>query len=92
VRTRHGDLLEAVHGERFDLIVANPPYVPAATDELPVNGAERAWDAGRDGRALIDRICATAPAHLRAGGSLLLAALVAVRHPPGREGAGIARP
>jgi release factor glutamine methyltransferase len=72
VRTRRGDLFEALDGERFDLIVANPPYLPAATDELPVNGAERAWDAGRDGRALLDRICATAPAHLRAGGSLLL--------------------
>jgi release factor glutamine methyltransferase len=72
VRTRRGDLLEAVDGERFDLIVANPPYLPAATDDLPANGAERAWDAGRDGRALLDRICATAPAHLRPGGSLLL--------------------
>jgi release factor glutamine methyltransferase len=72
VRTRRGNLLEAVDGERFDLIVANPPYLLAASDELPVNGAERAWDAGRDGRALLDRICATAPAHLCPGGSLLL--------------------
>lgn len=72
VRVRRGDLLEAVGGERFDLIAANPPYLPAATDELPVKGAERAWDAGRDGRALLDRICATAPSHLRPGGILLL--------------------
>jgi release factor glutamine methyltransferase len=72
VRTRRGDLFAAVDGERFDLIVANPPYLPAATDELPVTGPTRAWDAGRDGRALLDRICAVAPAHLSPGGSLLV--------------------
>jgi release factor glutamine methyltransferase len=72
VRTRRGDLFAAVAGERFDLIVANPPYLPAASDELPDAGPERAWDAGRDGRALLDRICADAPAHLSPGGSLLV--------------------
>jgi release factor glutamine methyltransferase len=72
VRARRGDLLGAVDGERFDAIVSNPPYVPAPTDELPARGPERAWDAGRDGRALLDRICAGAPAHLRPGGVVLL--------------------
>jgi len=72
VRPRRGDLFGAVEGERFDLVVANPPYLPAATDELPSDGAERAWDAGRDGRAFLDRICAAAPEHLRPGGSLLV--------------------
>jgi release factor glutamine methyltransferase len=72
VRTRRGDLLGAVAGERFDAIVSNPPYVPAPTDELPARGPERAWDAGRDGRALLDRICAAAPHHLRPGGVVLL--------------------
>jgi release factor glutamine methyltransferase len=72
VRARHGDLFAAVEGECFDLIVANPPYLPAATDDLPVAGPTRAWDAGRDGRALLDRICAAAPAHLSPGGSLLV--------------------
>src|SRR5690348_8730906 len=65
VRARRGDLFEAVAGERFDAIVSNPPYVPAATDDLPTRGLARAWDAGRDGRALLDRICAAAPHHLR---------------------------
>jgi release factor glutamine methyltransferase len=46
--------------------------VPAPTDELPARGPERAWDAGRDGRALLDRICAAAPHHLRPGGVVLL--------------------
>jgi release factor glutamine methyltransferase len=72
VRTRHGDLFAAVAGERFDLIVANPPYLPAAGDELPSAGPTRAWDAGRDGRALLDPICDAAPGHLRPGGELLV--------------------
>jgi release factor glutamine methyltransferase len=72
VRALRGDLFGAVEGERFDAIVSNPPYVPAPTDELPSRGLERAWDAGRDGRALLDRICALAPAHLRPGGRLLV--------------------
>jgi release factor glutamine methyltransferase len=46
--------------------------VPAAADALPNRGRERAWDAGRDGRALLDRICTGAPAHLRPGGVLLV--------------------
>lgn len=72
VRARRGDLFTPVGGERFDLILANPPYVPAPTDDLPVRGPERAWDAGRDGRALLDRICAEAPSHLAPGGAVLV--------------------
>jgi release factor glutamine methyltransferase len=71
IRALRGDLLDPVAGERFDLIVSNPPYVPAG-DELPTRGAERGWDAGRDGRALLDRICAEAPERLRPGGKLLI--------------------
>jgi release factor glutamine methyltransferase len=72
VRTRRGDLFTAVPGETFDLIVANPPYLPAASEDLPRRGPTRAWDAGRDGRALLDPICAAAPRHLRPGGRLLV--------------------
>ena len=67
-----GDLFEPVAGERFDAIVSNPPYVPAPTDELPARGPARAWDAGRDGRALLDRICGRAPEHLAPGGVVLV--------------------
>jgi release factor glutamine methyltransferase len=70
VRALRGDLLAAVPGERFDLIIANPPYVPGPPP--PARGQERAWDAGGDGRAILDRICAEAPAHLRPGGTLLI--------------------
>jgi release factor glutamine methyltransferase len=58
--------------ERFDCIVSNPPYVPSTSDDLPRNGASRAWEAGRDGRKLLDQLIDEAPAHLRPGGCLLL--------------------
>jgi release factor glutamine methyltransferase len=70
VRGVRGDLLDAVRGERFDCIVSNPPYVPSPRDAG--RGASRAWEAGRDGRILLDRVCDQAPAHLREGGVLLV--------------------
>jgi release factor glutamine methyltransferase len=72
VDARRGDLLDAVGGERFDLIVSNPPYVPAADGGIPRRGLKRAWDAGYDGRALLDRILAQAPRALAPGGSLVV--------------------
>jgi release factor glutamine methyltransferase len=72
VRALRGDLFDPVRDERFHAIVANPPYLPAADDALPTRGQRRAWDAGRDGRAILDRLCAEAPAHLAPGGALLL--------------------
>jgi release factor glutamine methyltransferase len=71
VRTRRGDLLGAVPGERFDVIVANPPYLPAVTDDEPL-GLDRATEAGPDGRRFVDELIAAAPAHLRPGGVLLV--------------------
>lgn len=71
VDARHGDLFGAVEG-RFDVVTANPPYLPADEDEVPRSGPTRAWDAGLDGRAVLDRICAEVPAHLNPGGSVLL--------------------
>lgn len=72
VRAVRGDLFDAVAGERFDMIVSNPPYVPAESAELPTRGPRRAWDAGLDGRVVLDRIVREAPEHLRPGGCLLL--------------------
>jgi release factor glutamine methyltransferase len=45
--------------------------VPAA-GPLPSAGPARAWNAGRDGRALLDRLLAEAPPRLAPGGVLLL--------------------
>ena len=71
VRALHGDLFEPVAGRRFDLITANPPYVPTPPGAGPRLG-DRAWNAGTDGRAVIDRIIAGLPAHLAPGGCALI--------------------
>ncbi|HEX6390676.1 MAG TPA: HemK2/MTQ2 family protein methyltransferase [Solirubrobacteraceae bacterium] len=72
VQAVRGDLVSPLNGSTFDVIVSNPPYVPAADAELPTSGPRCATDAGLDGRAVIDRLCAAAPAFLRPGGELLL--------------------
>jgi release factor glutamine methyltransferase len=66
-----GDLFAPLGGRRFDLIVSNPPYIPAPPDAA-TRGAARAWDAGPEGRELLDRICDGAAEHLRPGGRVLL--------------------
>jgi release factor glutamine methyltransferase len=70
VRACRGDLFAPVGRARFDAIVSNPPYVPGCAP--PDSGLARAWEAGSDGRALLDRICVEAPGHLRPGGFILL--------------------
>jgi release factor glutamine methyltransferase len=72
VRALRGDLFDAVGRARFDAIVSNPPYVPAEDDAPPPSWPERCWDAGHDGRIVLDRIIAEAPGHLRPGGFVLL--------------------
>jgi release factor glutamine methyltransferase len=61
----------------YDLVVCNPPYVPhdASVDavKLPSHlGPARAWDAGYDGRLVLDPLCARASDLLADGGTLLL--------------------
>ncbi|WP_407554612.1 methyltransferase [Streptomyces sp. Pv4-95] len=72
IRVHRGELLRPVAGQQFDLIMANPPYVPSPAPKLPRGGGARAWEAGPDGRAVLDRLCAQAPSMLRPGGVLLL--------------------
>ena len=72
VRPLRGDLFAPVAGRQFDVIVTNPPYVPAPDEELPESGLERAWQAGLDGRVLIDRICESVAEHLSPGGAVLI--------------------
>lgn len=59
----------------YDLIVANPPYIPTRTlHKLPIFGREPtlALDGGRDGLALIRRLLTAAPDRLVPGGLLLM--------------------
>jgi release factor glutamine methyltransferase len=72
VEVRRGSLLDAVPGRRFDVIVSNPPYLPAERDGLPARGRARHTEAGTTGRALLDRLIDAAPAHLTPGGILLV--------------------
>ncbi|MEC5384497.1 peptide chain release factor N(5)-glutamine methyltransferase [Uliginosibacterium sp. H3] len=76
VRFLHGSWFAPVAGERFELIVSNPPYI-AANDEHLAQGDVRfeplsALVAGTDGLDDIRDIIAAAPAHLVSGGWLLL--------------------
>jgi release factor glutamine methyltransferase len=71
VRALHGDLFEPVAGRRFDLITANPPYLPAPPD-IERRRGDRAWNAGHNGRAVIDRIIEQLSEHLTPRGCALL--------------------
>ena len=70
------DWFSALDGERFQLIVSNPPYIPASDPHL-LQGDVRfepqsALVAGQDGLDDIRAIIAQAPGHLQPGGWLLL--------------------
>ena len=71
---RHGRWFEPLAGERFALIVANPPYVAEGDPHLAELRFEprSALLAGPDGLAAIREIVAGAGAHLDPGGWLLL--------------------
>ena len=71
---RHGRWCEPLGANRFELIVANPPYVAAADPHLAalVHEPAQALVAGAEGLDAIRAIVAAAPAHLAAGGWLLL--------------------
>ena len=73
---RQGDLFAAVAGERFDVITANPPYIPSGELE----GLQRevrfepriALDGGADGLDFYRRIVGGASGHLAPGGAFFL--------------------
>lgn len=74
VRLIQSDLFTALAGERYDLIVTNPPYVThAETDALPPEYAfepEMGLRAGDDGLDLALRILRDSPDHLTDDGVL----------------------
>jgi len=69
---RIGDLFEPFENMQFDIIAANPPYVPSGR-ELPQSVTDyepsRALYAGDDGLELIRRIAVELPKHLAPGGT-----------------------
>ncbi len=70
------DLLDGVAGRRYDLILANPPYVPTAS--MAALPAEYRWEpalgleAGEDGLDLVRRLLDTAGNHLEDDGVLIV--------------------
>lgn len=77
VELRCGDLLEPVRGERFDLVVSNPPYVRSGdiaglAVEVRDHEPRLALDGGPDGLAFYRRLAGTAPRVLSPAGSLLV--------------------
>jgi release factor glutamine methyltransferase len=74
VRWRQGAWFAPLAGERFDLIVSNPPYIAEHDPHLPALRHEPALalTSGADGLDAIRQLIADAPAHLRPGGWLLL--------------------
>ncbi|HLK50096.1 MAG TPA: peptide chain release factor N(5)-glutamine methyltransferase [Bryobacteraceae bacterium] len=71
------DLMAAVRERSIDLIVSNPPYVPA-TQRAGLQREVRDWEpavalfAGSTGFEIYDRIAADAPRVLRPGGWVIL--------------------
>jgi release factor glutamine methyltransferase len=77
LRVLQGSLFEPVQDERFDLVTANPPYIPAGEiAELPIDVRDfeprLALDGGPDGLDLVRSIVGKAPQHLSSGGLLAL--------------------
>lgn len=70
------DLMGALHGQQYDLIVCNPPYVDAEDmADLPEeyhHEPELALAAGEDGLVLVDVILRQAPEFLTEGGWLFV--------------------
>jgi release factor glutamine methyltransferase len=71
---RLGSWFEAVPGERFDLILANPPYIASQDPALAKLSAEPAMalQAGPTGLEALTDIISHSPQHLNAGGWLVL--------------------
>ncbi|WP_276059469.1 HemK2/MTQ2 family protein methyltransferase [Mycobacterium montefiorense] len=74
---REGSWIAPLTCAPFDVVLANPPYVPTPPEDdidmvSPGVGPSWAWNAGCDGRRVLDPLCASASDLLCAGGSLLL--------------------
>jgi release factor glutamine methyltransferase len=76
LRLLQSDWFTALAGERFDLVVANPPYIAAADPHLDTGDLRHepsaALASGNDGLDAIRRIIADARGFLAPGGRLLL--------------------
>ena len=76
VRALRADVYDGLDGERYDLIVSNPPYVSTAEmATLPAeyrHEPELALEAGDDGMDVVARILRGGPDYLRPGGIMVI--------------------
>lgn len=68
---RLGNLFSPVAGERFNLVIFNPPYLPVDPEETLDGPLDRAWGGGPDGRRVIDRFLRELPDRLTPNGRAL---------------------
>jgi release factor glutamine methyltransferase len=68
---RLGDLFQPVAGELFTLVIFNPPYLPIKQNEALGTPLDLAWEAGHEGRAVIDPFLRELPNHLVDSGRAL---------------------
>ena len=67
-----GDLFKPIkHGEKFDLILFNAPYLPSEKTETK-SWIEHAWTGGILGREIIDQFIHYVPFYLKKDGYILL--------------------
>jgi hypothetical protein len=73
VEQRCGELHEVLDdGERFAVVIADPPYVESSDVRRFPEDPEDAIDGGEDGLDLVRTFLATAARHLAPGGSIVL--------------------
>ena len=78
-RALRGDLFAPSRGERFDVIVSNPPYVPADATRCRARAPRAPGTPGATAACCWTAAATQAPAHLRPGGVAAARALVDLR-------------
>lgn len=76
MRLVHADVFDGLGRRRYDLIIANPPYVNAVSmKKLPAEYLKEpklALAAGKDGLSIVNRILREAASHLNPNGILIV--------------------
>jgi release factor glutamine methyltransferase len=77
VDARQGTWGDALKASPFEVVVSNPPYVPTSPDahleDIPIDvGPATAWNAGADGRKVLNPLCDSAPELLTDSGTMLI--------------------